>query len=65
VSSLAGGRFTGRSLVADPLGYTIIDLGPDPGYAEVELDLDRLSRVRELLPLLDLRRPELYKGLVV
>ncbi len=61
VPILSGKRFTGRSLVVDPMGFVTLDAGPGPTYVEVEADLDRVREVRKILPLLDLRRPQLYR----
>ena len=60
VAILSGARFTGRSLVVDPMGFTLLDAGPEPTYVEIEVDLDRIREVRKILPLLELRRPQLY-----
>ncbi|NOZ88698.1 MAG: nitrilase [Crenarchaeota archaeon] len=57
VASQAGEPFTGRSVVADPLGAARLDLGASQGYGEVELDPGLLEEVRERLPVLrDSRR---------
>ncbi len=61
VPILSGKRFTGRSLVVDPMGFVTLDAGPGPTYVEAEVDLDRIREVRKILPLLDLRRPQLYR----
>ncbi|MEU6711436.1 carbon-nitrogen hydrolase family protein [Nonomuraea sp. NPDC046802] len=48
--------FTGRSLAVDPMGVAIAGLHEDDGLVVVTLDKDRLTAVRERLPLLSLRR---------
>jgi predicted amidohydrolase len=53
----------GRSLVVDPMGVVVADGGEEPGLVVAEIDLARLRRVREKLPALEHRRPELYAGL--
>jgi predicted amidohydrolase len=54
-------RFTGRSAAVDPMGVVLADLGVGERYAEVVLDLDYLGEVRRQLPLLDLRRVDVYE----
>ncbi|MDR7555121.1 MAG: carbon-nitrogen hydrolase family protein [Armatimonadota bacterium] len=53
----------GRSLVVDPMGVVVADGGEEPGLVVAEIDLARTRRVRETLPVLGHRRPELYGGL--
>ncbi|MDR7534029.1 MAG: carbon-nitrogen hydrolase family protein [Armatimonadota bacterium] len=53
----------GRSLVVDPMGVVVADGGEEPGLVVAEIDLDRTRRVREKLPVLGHRRPELYGAL--
>jgi len=52
--------FTGRSMVIDPLGVVIADLGIGEKYAEVPIDLDYISEARKILPVLKLRREDIY-----
>jgi nitrilase len=40
----------GRSLIIDPWGVVLANGGDGVGYATARLDLDRLRRVRELIP---------------
>jgi len=54
-------RFTGRSAAVDPLGVVAVDLGIGERYAEVSLDLNYLEEVRRQLPLLSLRREDVYE----
>ena len=45
------GRETyGHSLVVDPWGDVILDMGEDEGLAVVEVNLDRIQEVREQIP---------------
>jgi len=53
----------GRSLVVDPMGVIVADGGEEPGFVVVEIDPDRLRRVREKNPALTHRRPDLYEAL--
>ncbi len=57
---LAGGRFTGRSLIVDPYGIVTADAGFDEGVVEAILLPERLEQARRKLPLLELRREDLY-----
>ena len=52
--------FTGRSMVVDPLGVIIADLGVGEKYAEVLIDLDYIGEARKTLPVLKLRREDIY-----
>jgi predicted amidohydrolase len=53
----------GRSLVVDPMGVVTADGGEEAGLVVAEVDLERLRRVRQKLPALAHRRPELYGAL--
>ncbi|ABM80462.1 nitrilase-related carbon-nitrogen hydrolase [Hyperthermus butylicus] len=60
VASMTGPHFTGRSILVDPMGVVRLDLGSEPGYAEVDVDLDYINEVRKQLPLLELQ-PRAYE----
>jgi len=52
------GRETyGHSLVADPWGEIVLDMGGEPGLAFAELDLARIADVRSRIPVHQHRRP--------
>ena len=52
------GRQTfGHSLVVDPWGEVLLDMGENPGVGFVEIDLKRISEVRSRIPALNHRRP--------
>ena len=52
------GRATfGRSLVVDPWGEVLLDMGEEAGLGMVALDLARVAEVRARLPVIDHRRP--------
>jgi len=52
------GRTTyGHSLVVDPWGEVLLDMGEAPGVAVVEIDPARLADVRAQIPVLQHRRP--------
>lgn len=54
----ADGRQTyGHSLVVDPWGEVVLDMGEAPGLALVEIDMERVATVRARIPALDHRRP--------
>ncbi|NOZ30379.1 MAG: carbon-nitrogen hydrolase family protein [Crenarchaeota archaeon] len=57
---LYGDYFTGRSIVVNPMGVVVSDAGYGEKTVTVDVDLGELGPVREKLPLLELRRPELY-----
>lgn len=51
------GRVTyGHSLVADPWGELILEMGSEPGMRIVDLDLDRIGQVRARIPVHQHRR---------
>jgi len=51
------GRTTyGHSLVVDPWGAVVAELGDAPGLAFAEIDLDRIGEVRARIPVLKHRR---------
>jgi len=56
-------HFTGRSMVVDPLGVVVADLGIGEKYVEVPIDMDYIDQVRKTLPVLKLRREEVYSRL--
>ena len=52
------GRSTfGHSLVVDPWGEVLLDMGEEPGVGFAEIDLKRISDVRSRVPALNHRRP--------
>jgi predicted amidohydrolase len=52
------GRNTfGHSLVADPWGEILLDMGDQPGVGFADIDLKRISDVRGRIPALNHRRP--------
>ena len=53
----ADGRTTyGHSLVVDPWGNVVCDMGPEPGLAMVDLDMAVLAETRARIPVLAHRR---------
>jgi predicted amidohydrolase len=54
----ADGRQTfGHSLVVDPWGEILLDMGEEPGLGFADIDLKRISDVRGRIPALNHRRP--------
>ena len=54
----ADGRSTyGHSLVIDPWGEVLLDMGETPGLAFADLDLSRIAEVRSRVPVIANRRP--------
>lgn len=56
-----GNIFCGRSLVVDPFGVVVLDMGNKEGFDIVDIDLARINLIRKSLPLLKNRRQDLYK----
>lgn len=60
----AGERYTGRSLVANPLGNVLVRAnGKDEELLVCDIDQDEVLGAREAMPVLDHRHPELYHAL--
>ena len=55
-----GNIYIGHSMIVDPLGRTVIDLGEREGLEVVELDLNLVRETRDKLPLLKNRRADVY-----
>jgi predicted amidohydrolase len=56
-----GKIFSGRSMVVDPFGTSLLDMGNREGMEVIEIDKSRIQKVRESLPLLKNRRTDVYK----
>lgn len=56
-----GNIFSGRSMVADPFGRVLLDMGDRQGIEIVEIDKSRIKEIRESLPLLKNRRLDVYR----
>jgi len=57
-----GNVFSGRSMVIDPFGVVILDMGNKEGMEVVEIDLSRVHSIRKSLPLLKNRRTDVYRN---
>lgn len=55
-----GNIYIGHSMIVDPLGRALVDLGEKEDLAVVELDFPLLEQTREKLPLLKNRRADVY-----
>ena len=53
-------RFCGHSAVVDPWGEVLVDAGTVPGVYTVECDLGSVDGIRQAVPVLATRRPEVY-----
>jgi predicted amidohydrolase len=61
----AGNIYIGHSMVVDPFGRVVIDMGERRGLEIVDLDRSMVGEVREKLPLLKNRRADIYGGAVL
>jgi predicted amidohydrolase len=57
-----GNIFSGRSMVIDPFGSVILDMGSREGMEVVDIDISRVQSVRKSLPLLKNRRNDVYRN---
>ncbi|WP_138420416.1 carbon-nitrogen hydrolase family protein [Aquibacillus sediminis] len=55
-----GNIFSGRSMIVDPMGVILSGAGEEESLIISEIDIDRIKRVREKLPSVADRKPELY-----
>ncbi|MGB7675350.1 MAG: carbon-nitrogen hydrolase family protein [Nitrososphaeraceae archaeon] len=55
-----GNIFSGQSMVIDPFGITLLDMGNKEGVEVAEIARDRVESVRKSLPLLKNRRTDVY-----
>jgi predicted amidohydrolase len=55
-----GNIFCGRSLIVDPFGIVLLDMGNKEGMEIIDIDLSRIQIVRNDLPLLMNRRKDVY-----
>jgi predicted amidohydrolase len=56
-----GNIYAGRSMVVDPFGAVLLDMGQREGMEIVELDMGKVAKVRQSLPLLKNRRTDIYR----
>ncbi len=53
--------FAGGSMIVDPAGEVLVEGDDRAGVMFADLDFDRVDRMREVLPCLSDRRPEVYR----
>ncbi|HYY39892.1 MAG TPA: carbon-nitrogen hydrolase family protein [Nitrososphaera sp.] len=56
-----GNIYCGRSMVVDPFGVVLIDMGQREGIEIVDIDKTRTQQVRRSLPMLKNRRTDIYR----
>ena len=59
-----GNIYCGHSMVIEPFGATVIDLGNREGMEILDIDNSRIDTVRRTLPLLENRRTDVYKNYI-
>jgi predicted amidohydrolase len=59
-----GNIYSGRSMVIDPYGITLIDMGYREGMKILDIDNSRIDTIRGSLPLLKNRRTDVYKNYI-
>ena len=55
--------FGGHSMVIDPWGNILIEGGEDPNLLTVDIEMDLVAEVRNTVPVLEDRRPEIYESI--
>lgn len=55
--------FGGHSMIVDPWGKIVVEAGDAPMMVTAEIELDLVEEVRERIPILSDRRPDLYEPL--
>ncbi len=56
-----GNIFCGRSMIIDPFGSVLLDMGNRQDIEIIDLQMNRVEEVRKSLPLLKNRRSDVYK----
>jgi predicted amidohydrolase len=56
-----GNIYCGKSMVVDPFGVLLLDIGQREGMEMVDIDKARIQQVRRSLPLLKNRRTDIYR----
>lgn len=56
-----GYKVWAHSMISDPWGNVLVDMGTEEGYTITEIDLDEIDRIRSELPLMCARREDIYK----
>lgn len=53
LSNHFGENYVGRSMIVDPFGVKVLDLGLGEKYVEFEIDLNKVSEARKLIPAIE------------
>lgn len=61
VADQVGNIYAGRSVIYNPMGVVMASRGEDEGLIFADIDLAQVHSIREKLPCLAQRRPELYQ----
>ena len=59
-----GNIYCGHSMVIDPFGSTLADMGNRDGIEIIDIDSSRIDTIRRTLPLLMNRRTDVYKNYI-
>lgn len=59
-----GNIYCGHSMVIDPFGSTLVDMGNREGIEIIDIDGSRIDTIRRTLPLLMNRRTDVYKNYI-
>lgn len=60
VGETGGDHFPGHSAIVDPWGKALVEGGDGEELLTAEIDLEEVTRFRELIPVFEDRRPDLY-----
>lgn len=50
----------GHSMVVDPWGKVVLDMGEEVGLGYADIDIEQVRKVRERMPSLEHRRGDVY-----
>lgn len=59
-----GNIYCGHSMVIDPFGSTLVDMGNREGIEIIDIDSSKIDTIRRTLPLLMNRRTDVYKNYI-
>jgi len=59
-----GNIYCGHSMVIDPFGSTLLDMGNKEGMEMIDIDTSKINTIRRTLPLLKNRRTDVYKNYI-
>ena len=59
-----GNIYCGHSMVIDPFGSTLVDMGNREGIETIDIDSSKIDAIRRTLPLLMNRRTDVYKNYI-